>query len=198
MDQRQSLSYIKRKKLPAWCFPGPGVVLDIYFICEWENSNILCKRDLAWYSTQFVGYICMLQFFDISFFFFSFLFWQYWGLDFLDLHLLGNPSNPFGYSYFGVRVLLFHVSSLTAILCSPWSSHCNVGWQACSYWLRQSLENCLPGLASNFNPLDLSFPSSCDYRHEPLALHCFFFFWYFWKHFFSLLSCNINHCGSNT
>jgi hypothetical protein len=36
-------------------------------------------------------------------------------------------------------------------------------------------ENFLPGLASNHSPPDLCFPSSQDYRCEPLAPGIFFF-----------------------
>jgi hypothetical protein len=39
------------------------------------------------------------------------------------------------------------------------------------------LMNYFPRLVLNYNPLDLSLPSSEDYRHEPLALSLFFYFW---------------------
>jgi hypothetical protein len=36
------------------------------------------------------------------------------------------------------------------------------------YWLRLGLQNCLPGLASNCDPPDLSLLSSWDYGYELL------------------------------
>jgi hypothetical protein len=98
-----------------------------------------------------------------------FCFWDF-ALARQALYCLSHASSPFCPGYFGDGGLAF--LALDGLDCD--STICTLpsitGMTGPpSYLLRWGFPSFLPGLASNHNPPDLRFPSSWDYRRDPLA-----------------------------